>query len=104
MVTYSDPENTNIYRHLVTEFSAFDATLAERLAKMEPNKILGIPHTLLEILGENLLRWNQQSWVAGTIYSSSKEVHPLHEWYRATYPGDDAHYFARLIDKRYWRA
>ena len=104
MVSYPGPGTTNLYRHLVTEYAAFDATLAERLAAMDSSKILGLPHSLSEILGENLLRWSQQTWLAGTLCHSSKELHPVHEWHRATYVGVDANHFARLVEKRYWRA
>lgn len=104
MVSYQGPGSTSLYRHLVTEYAAFDPSLAETLASMEPSQILDLPGSLTSLLSDNPLRWAQDSWVAGTRCSCSKEIHPLREWYLATHPGEQSQKFRMLSERRYWKA
>lgn len=104
MVSRPGPGSTSLYRHLVTEYAAFDPGLAETLALMEPHQILDLPGSLTGLLSDNPLRWSHDSWVAGTRCSCSKETHPLREWYLATHPGAQSQRFIALSERRYWKA
>lgn len=104
MVSYDGLGSTSLFRHLVTEYAGFDPSLAEKLSQMDPSQILALPESLSSILSDNLLRWSQCSWVAGTRSSASKDFHSLHEWYVATHAGNEAGKARHLSERRYWRA
>jgi len=104
MVSYDGPGSTTLYKNLVAEYASFDASLAERLARMEPSSLLNLPDSLSQIVSEDLLRWSRHGWVHGTKCKSSIEAHSLHEWYLVTHSPKQAEKNRKLSEKRYWRA
>lgn len=104
MVSYEGPGSTSLYRHLVTEFAAFDAGMAERLADMDTGQLMALPQSLMPLVDENLLRWARRDWVYGTRSNVSKEDHPLHECYLSRHAGPEMEANVRKARRRYWRA
>ena len=104
MVLYEGPGSTSLYRHLVTEFAAFDPRMAERLADMSGSQLMALPQSLAQMVDENLLRWARRDWVLGTRSNVSDEDHPLHEYYLSRHAGPDMEANVKRARRRYWRA
>lgn len=105
MLGRPDFRSTSLIRHLVTEFTSFDVSLAEDLIRMTNEEILGLPESLTQLVAAKEEKWATQDWIRGSAsLTYPQETHTLREWYLAIHTSALSAKAWDAVKKRYWRA
>jgi len=105
MIDRDGPQDTRLYRAIVSEFAGFDPYLAERLMTLDDNHIIYIRNYLQPIMEENLDRWRHDSWIQGTHSIVSSNTHTLRDVYLMHHgTAEEQGQAKKRLDKRYWLA
>lgn len=97
--------STQLLRQLVTEFAAFDISLADSLIGLSEAEILSLPESLGTLLAKDEQRWSTDNWLQGSRSLSCPDSHhPLRDWYLAQHTSPLAELGRQSANKRYWQA
>lgn len=97
--------STQLLRHLVTEFAAFDTALADSLIELGETEILSLPESLGPLLAKDEQRWSTDNWLQGSrSLTCPNWRHPLRDWYLAQHTSPLAELGRQSANKRYWQA
>lgn len=97
--------STQLLRQLVTEFAAFDTSLADSLIELGETEILNLPESLGALLAKDEQRWSTDNWLQGSRSLTCPDAHhPLREWYLAQHASPLAELGRQSANKRYWQA
>lgn len=97
--------STQLLRQLVTEFAAFDISLADSLIGLSEAEILNLPESLGTLLAKDEQRWSTDNWLQGSRSLTCPDLyHPLREWYLAQHTSLLTELGRQSANKRYWQA
>lgn len=97
--------STQLLRQLVTEFAAFDTSLADSLIGLSEAEILNLPESLGPLLAKDEHRWSTDNWLQGSRSLTCPDSHhPLRDWYLAQHTSPLAEIGRQSANKRYWQA
>lgn len=97
--------STQLLRHLVTEFAAYDTALADDLIGLGESEILCLPESLGPLLAREEQRWSSDNWLHGSRSLTCPDVrHPLRDWYLTQHASPLAEIARGSVNKRYWQA
>jgi hypothetical protein len=97
--------STQLLRQLVTEFAAFDISLADSLIGLSEAEILNLPESLGSLLAKDEQRWSTDNWLQRSRSLTCPDSrHPLRDWYLAQYTSPLAELGRQSANKRYWQA
>ena len=97
--------STQLLRQLVTEFAAFDMSLADSLIELSETEILNLPESLGTLLAKDEQRWSTDNWLQGSRSLTCPDSHhPLRDWYLAQHTSPLAELGRQAANKRYWQA
>jgi hypothetical protein len=97
--------STQLLRQLVTEFAAFDISLADSLIGLNEAEILNLPESLGPLLARDEQRWSTDNWLQSSLSLTCPDSkHPLRDWYLAQHTSPFAELGRQSANKRYWQA
>jgi len=106
MLEIPGPGSTRLTRAIVSEFSGFDAELAEKIIELDQSQIVSICDHLHLLQGEEQSRWRDPSWIYRSESLTNPGVtHVLHDYYLSQHGTPQEKEAAdKRIKQRYWRA